>query len=167
MIIPGYSSYDIDEHGTITNIRTGDVLKSNTVGKYTSIRLTNDDGKRYTENVHILMAMAFGLKLGNHYVISFKDSDQHNVELSNLESITRSELSKRNYNVHQKKRKSQCNTPDTRELIVNALYALDKPATMAYLSGYLSVPYSVIRYSLMQLVEDGAVEKTTKGFVLK
>ena len=167
MIIPGFSSYDIDEHGTITNIKTGVVLKNNKVGKYTSVRVTRDDGIRLTENVHILIAMAFGLKTGGHYVIAFKDKDPHNVELSNLESITRSDLAKRNYNASQRHRSGLCNTPDTRELVINALYALDEPVTMSYLSGYLNVSYSVVRYSLKQLVEDGVVEKTTKGFVLK
>ena len=167
MIIPGFSSYDIDENGVITNIQTGAVLKNNTSLKYVTIRITDDNGRRCTRTVHSLVADAFGVKAGPTDVIAFKDGDTRNVALSNLESISRSDLAKRNYNKSQKKRPNKCNTPDSRELIVDAMSVMDRPVTMCYLAGVLCVPYSTVRYSLKQLIEDGVVEQLPRGYVLK
>lgn len=167
MIIPGFSSYDIDEHGNITNTRTGTKIKNNTTCRYVTARLTRDDGTRCTETVHTLMAASFGLKSDYQYVVAFKDGNTHNVELSNIECISRSELSRRNYNVNQKRRTNKCNTPEARGLIVDALGVLEVPTTMSYLSGYLNLPYAVVRYSLKQLIEDGIVLKMSRGYVLK
>lgn len=166
MIIPGYSSYDVDEHGVVTNLRTGKVVKSHLCNGYHVVTLTHDENRRCAESVHTLMAAAFKLPSGYRWVVTFKDGNRGNLELSNLECISRNELSRRHYNHSQNKRKNNCDTPESRQCVIDALSALDEPTTMTDLAMYLGVPYSVVRYSTHHLIDDGIVKKVKGGYVL-
>lgn len=166
MIIPGFSSYDVDEHGIVTNLRTGETVKSRVANGYHSVTLTHDDGRRCVENVHVLMAAAFKLPSGYKWVVTFKDGDRSNLELSNLECVSRSELSRRNYKPGQKKRQNNCNTPEARQYIVDVLEVLDEPTSMTDIANQLGLPYSVVRYSMSHLIGEGKVEKVTGGYRL-
>ena len=166
MVIPGFSSYDVDEHGVVTNLRTGETVKSRMSGGYHTVTLTHNDGRRCVENVHVLMANAFNLPDGYRWVVTFKDGDSTNIELSNLERISRNELSRRHYNPGQSRRKSICNTPESRQYIVDAMEALDMPMKMTDLSEYLGLPYSTVRYSIYHLVGIGVVKRVQGGYIL-
>lgn len=166
MVIPGFSSYDVNEHGVVTNMRTGQVVKYRINNGYHVVTLTHDDGRRCVENVHVLMAAAFKLPSGYRWVVTFKDGDRSHLEISNLECVSRKELSQRYYNPGQGKRKSNCNTIESRQCVVDALEVLDEPISMVDLSNQLGLPYSVVRYSIRHLIDDGRVEKVQGGYKL-
>ena len=166
MVIPGYSSYDVDEHGVVTNLKTGQEVKCRLYKGYRSVTLTHDDGRRCSENVHVLMANAFGLPDGYKYVVAFKDGDRNNLVPSNLERVSRNELSRRHYNPNQRKKENFCNTEENRQMLLDTMYAVGEPVTMVYLASELSIPYSYVRYSMQRLIELGKVEKTQGGYRL-
>lgn len=166
MIIPNYSAYDIDTRGVVTNIKTGEVIKRR-AEKYDYVYIKNDRGHMDRAYVHQLLAATYLKKPRYDCVVSFKDSNPDNLELSNIEYISRSDLALRCHNPNQRRRSSRCDTPEARQLIVDVLSNIDYPVKMTGLAEHLGLPYSVVRYSMYHLIDDGIVEKTARGYKIK
>lgn len=165
MIIPGFSAYDVDEHGVVTEIATGKVIKSK-FNRYWFVRLTDDDGCRFTIGVHNLMARAFLPPIIGTDAVTFRDNNPRNIELSNIVIMSRSELSKLHINDKQGRRKSKTYSDEARAMLLDTMSVLDGPITLADLSELLGVHYSTIRYTMQKMIEDGQAAKVEGGFVL-
>ena len=162
MIIPNYSAYDVDTHGVVTEIATGRKVRQHH-DRYAYVNIMHDSGKRHRESIHVLMAMTYLSKPKYPCVVAFKDNNPDNLELSNLEYISRSELSMRRYNSAQPRRSSMCDTPEARQMLLDTMKAFDYPLRMTELADILVVPYSVVRYSMYHLINDGLARKVEGG----
>ena len=88
--IVGYEGiYEIDEYGTMRNIKTGKVFYGS-LGTYGYIVTTLRDanGKKKTEKVHRLVATAFCFKPEGCNVVNHLDEDKTNNYYKNLEWTT-------------------------------------------------------------------------------
>lgn len=95
----GYSSYTADSSGKIYNTKRKIYMATytNNVG-YTCVSLTNDDGKKVNELVHLLIAKAFIPKTKKELTdVDHKDNDKTNNKASNLKWITHSDNIKKTY----------------------------------------------------------------------
>ena len=88
--IVGYEGiYEIDEYGTMRNIKTGKVFYGSlgTQG-YIATTLRDANGKKKTEKVHRLVATAFCFKPEGCDVVNHLDEDKTNNYYKNLEWTT-------------------------------------------------------------------------------
>lgn len=89
--LPNLQYYTIAEDATITNTKTGKVLKSR-VNKQGYHRVTLINGKdRFHFYVHRLVALTFQECPGEGYEVHHKDEDRSNNHNSNLKWVTRAE----------------------------------------------------------------------------
>lgn len=174
MVIKDLSRYDIQEDGKIIEILTGNEIKSVvTVGpsghKYRRVSLKRDDDTRRQYSVLQLLAMAYlPLPDGSSYddpyvetsyVAHAIDGDNTNATLANVSWISRSDLTR----LYLKRRRSSV-TEDSKAMVLDAMSQYDGPVHMSELSYTLQVPYSLIRYSIIELISDSKVRKVKEGF---
>lgn len=174
MVIPGLSRYDILEDGRVIELLTGNEIKStisvNASGnKYRRVCLKKDDDTRRLFSVLLLVAIAYlplpdGSTYGDpypdtYYVAHALDGDNTNTTVTNAEWISRSELSRK----HARARRKSVSEA-SKAMIMDTMSQYDVPVHMTELSYTLQVPYSLIRYSILELIAEGKVRKTNEGF---
>lgn len=177
MIIPGFSAYDISEDGVVTHVASGKVIKYSKAqsksGYYTYVRVNikGDDGKQHTCNVLRLLALTFLGAPSQPCVARAKDGDNTNITLENVEWSTYADgpanawqdgkYSKRT------PRKRKCCTKDSMSFVLTTLEQLDYPVSTIEVSRMLDLPYSVARYTLIELLDEGKVKHIDgRGFVI-
>lgn len=171
MIIPGFSKYDIDTNGVVTDVATGTVVKANAVRirnrKYMQIRLRDDDGYVSIYNVLALLALAYLGKPLHEGVATTKDGNNLNTTLDNVVWSTHSDVAKQSWKddrLNNRRPRPRCYNEDSVAMVYEAMQAYDEPVAMTVLSGELLVPYNTIRYSMRELVNAGKVRRTKDGF---
>ena len=99
-----YSGFEIDERGTIKNLRTGHIYK-NTIHKSGYLVVTLPMGKRGLVKcirVHKAVAETFIPNPNNYPIVHHKDSNRQNPSVDNLEWVTDAQNT---HYYHQEKRK--------------------------------------------------------------
>ena len=170
MIIPYHSNYDISEDGVVTNLKTNKEVKrslakcaNNTT--YYRVSITSDFGVTRVHSVLKLMADTYLVKPNKGAVAHAKDGNNLNVNLSNVEFITRSEFAKQRWKdgkYSKRKARPKCWSQDSMDFIFSAIEELG-PISLSDLNAALPVPYSTIRYSVDALIEQNRVVKTKSG----
>lgn len=171
MIIPGFSDYDITEDGVVTKISNGKEIKQSVVAirqakeNYKRVCLKSDKGDIRMHNVLALLAIAY-LGESNGRVARAIDGNNLNTTLSNVEWISRSDLQAESWQrgAATRKPRKRCYDEDSINMVYDAMSAYDMPVRMADLSADLQVPYTVVRYSMQALRDQGKVRKTSLGF---
>lgn len=170
MIIPGFDKYDITEDGVVTKIDTGKILKpyvyaSHKGTKYMHVSLVDpNSGLTGTYSVIRLLAITYLAPRPPHHVACAKDGNNLNAVLSNVEWRDRAVVARMSSNPNRKKRRSMHCNEETKAMVLGALKSLDKCITASELAIVLEVPYSTARYSILELLKENKVKKTTKGY---
>ena len=168
MKIPGFSQYDIDTHGTIKNIVTGEVVPRHKTGKYDWVTIRRDDMNANEQiNLHVLMALAFCGPKPEGGIVCFLDGNCRNVEAANIAWTTRSELGKHLSDAVRNRRPKTnniCNEGLT-NLLYDTLCMQEAPVSMVALSDMLQLPYSAVRYSMYGLIAAGKARAVKGGYV--
>ena len=85
----GYSQYNIDENGTITNVRTGKILKPYIDKRgYENFSLWGDNGERKTMRGHQLVAKMYLENPYNYPQVDHIDGNKRNNNVNNLEWVS-------------------------------------------------------------------------------
>ena len=92
-VINGFPLYEIYNDGSIRNVSTGKYLKPYLVKGYKTVSLCKD-GKRYSKQIHRLVAEHFIPNPNNLPQVNHKDGDKLNCYDWNLEWCTQSENTK-------------------------------------------------------------------------
>jgi hypothetical protein len=108
------------------------------------------------------MAEAYLKKPKYDVVVHFKDGNTHNLELSNIEYISKSDLAI----MHYKRKPNNCDTEENRQIVYEELKRTGVPMTMVDIANNVHLPYSAVRYSIYHLIQDGKVWRTKGGFIL-
>ena len=169
MVIPGFSAYDVDEHGTVTIVATGEVVPHNTKSLYRYVYIKPDKGQKRQVNVHVLVATAFlGPKPEQSSVIRFRDGNRDNVDAANLMWTTRQELSAEYAQDLSKTRKPRSSAAYHRacaDRVYEALRDYGEPITMVELANIMQEPYSVVRYAMYGLIAVGKADAVRGGYI--
>lgn len=106
----GYSNYEAHSSGKIYNIKLQRYMSTyiNNAG-YICVSITNDQGKKCNELVHVLVAKAFLKNPKGLSDVGHCDANKSNNALSNLEWTTHSDNVKK---MHQDKAKFSVNLLD-------------------------------------------------------
>lgn len=164
MNIPGFSRYEIDADGRVTRKSTGEELKRYK-SKYSLVYIYSDARKKKIQiGVHILQALANHGEREEGMVASFVDGNRNNLHASNIIWTDRSTLGEKSY-TKRAPRRNNVNTPETREMVLEALCLESRPVPMSELACILQVPYSVVRYSMYHLIADGKAKAVQGGYV--
>lgn len=99
-----YDNYELNTNGTIRNICTGRVLKTNLDNKGYEIVSLRNNNKPHTERVHKLMSDTFIGNIPNDIDIYHENSNRSDNRLSNLKYCSKSETSKRGFNNGNRRR---------------------------------------------------------------
>ena len=174
MIIPGFSNYNITEDGVVTNILTGNIVKSrivtaNNLNRYVNVSLVDNCGKRRTHNVLKLLALTYLEKPEEHCMARAKDGDNTHVSLCNVEWVPYAESTRKAWargKMSDRQPRKSCVTEDSIALLYDTMQLLSTPVTMYALSRELDLPYSTVRYSMYALIKQGKAVKHEKGFEL-
>jgi hypothetical protein len=89
--IPDFPMHEISNFGNIRNKENGKQLKGGSAGLYKSTSILDKNGKRRSQQIHILVVRSF---LPNPYdkpIVNHIDGNKHNNHLTNLEWSTHSE----------------------------------------------------------------------------
>lgn len=169
MRIPGYSRYDIDEHGNLVDTSTGEPVKRHDNARYAWVTVIPDNTTDSRQvNLHVLMALTFCGPKPDGGIVRFLDGDNTNICAANLAWTTRSELGTtlaRNTVKARKPKKNNTCTKESMQMLHDTLCTLDEPVSMTTLSNMLEVPYSVIRYSMYGLIASGKAKAVEGGYV--
>lgn len=82
--IERFPDYEISNRGNVYNLRTGELVESNIVGRTLRVSLRDIDNKKCTVAVKNLMVEAFCGAPSDGYVVYFKDGNEHNLHADNL-----------------------------------------------------------------------------------
>ena len=91
--IKGFENYQVSNLGNVKNIKTNRILKQVLRGDYLSVVLC-ESGKKYTKNVHKLMAEAFLTNDDNKSCVDHIDNNKQNNNILNLRFATHTENSR-------------------------------------------------------------------------
>lgn len=90
-LIKGFPNYIISENGSVTNIRSGRVLKQNKNQKgYLQTQLSNK-GISKTKTIHRMVFETFKGRIKKGFEINHIDGNKDNNNLYNLEQVTKKE----------------------------------------------------------------------------
>lgn len=171
MIIPGFSDYSIAPNGVVTRVSTNETVRQYTVtcrnSRYARVSIKGDDGYIHACNVMALLALVYMGKPLHEGIVSAKDGNNLNTDLCNVLWTTQSEITSQRWKSgkmgNQRARERSYNE-DSIAMVYEALQAYDAPVTMTELSCDLQVPYTTVRYSMLELRKRGKVRKTKDGF---
>lgn len=167
MRIPGFSIYDVTENGDVTNVCTGEkVAKHVGTYKYIWVYVVPDgEVKPRQVNLHTLVALAFHGPRPDGFIVKFEDGNPHNVTASNLSWVKRGSLARKTSAVRTPRANRSC-TPESVQLVYDAMVTLGKPVTMLELSCMLEVPYTTVRYSMYGLMALGKAQPAEGGYTI-
>ena len=83
--IPDFSNYGVTKKGEVYSYRNKLYLNPSILGKYHSVVITRDDGKRMSFRVHRLVAFVFIPNPHNYPIVNHIDGDPFNNNVENLE----------------------------------------------------------------------------------
>lgn len=82
--VPGFSRYEVSDGGKVRRASDGTALKGGLSSQsYPKVHLIGDDGRKRDQNIHSLMARAFG-KMPEGARISHLNGDKTDNQLANL-----------------------------------------------------------------------------------
>lgn len=85
--IDGYPRYEVSSTGQVRRVEDGSLLEGGLSSQgYPKVKLTNEDGDRQNENVHVLMARAFYGVVPGGYVTHLNGNKTDN-RLGNLRYV--------------------------------------------------------------------------------
>lgn len=85
--IPGYPRYEVSNHGQVRRKQDGSLLEGGLSSQgYPKVKLTNEDGDRKDENVHVLESRAFHGEIPGARIVHLNSVKSDN-RLGNLRPI--------------------------------------------------------------------------------